>query len=173
MKICIIFVSYQFVSYLFSNNNFRWLNIEISDLPYSFVSWMLQVSFSVLAFMFLSLLYFFLLCIVFICVTGINPFFLSHYSSSCIHFSLPWIIFLCIPWFFSHFSPSCYWKKKQSPSCGIVLKTVNYCMWGKKKRSKEGVEKGRSGGGWLTWGRKGERIAESSVPEQGWIMAFC
>ena len=34
MKICIIFVSYQFVSYLFSNNNFRWLNIEISDLPY-------------------------------------------------------------------------------------------------------------------------------------------
>lgn len=140
-------------------------------MPYSFVSWMLQVSFSVLAFMFLSLLYFFLLCIVFICVTGINPVFLSHCSSSCIHFSLPWIIFLCIPWFFSHFSP-CYLKKTKS-LLWYCVKDSQLLYVGEEKRSKEGVEKGRSGGGWLTWGRKGERIAEPSVPEQGWIMDIC
>ena len=139
MKICIIFVSY-----LFSNNNFRWLNIEISDLPYSFVSWMLQVSCSVLAFMFLSLLYFFLLCIVFICVTGINPFFLSHCSSSCIHFSLPWIIFLCIPWFFSHFSP-CYLKKTKS-LLWYCVKDSQLLYVGEEKKIK------RRGGEGAEWG---------------------
>ena len=88
-------------------------------------------------------------------------FFLRPFFSSLDNFSLHPLIFF-------HFSPCYLKKKKKSPSCGIVLKTVDYCMWGKNKRSKEGVEKGRSGAGSLAWGRKGEKIAElHSVPKQG------
>lgn len=72
------------------------------DLPDSFASHMLLVSFPVLAFMFLALSYLFLICIVFICVTGTNSFFASHCSSFMFPFSFLWIIALCIPWFF-HF----------------------------------------------------------------------
>ena len=122
--------------------------MEISDLPYSFASHMLLVSFPLLAFMFLAVsvlplshLYCvhlcyrnkLILCFALFFLHVSIFFFMDNFSLHSLIFSLPFLLITLKK------------EKKKSPSCGIVLKTVNYCVWGKKKikrRGGEGVEWG-------------------------------
>lgn len=60
---------------------------------------------------------------------------------SCFHFSPLWINSLCIlDLFFTYSSTYQFKNKKRVPFFGIVLWTLIYCLWGKKKIKRRGGE---------------------------------